>query len=258
MYYEMIGFAQACAPALPKPDFDQPDNMALFLDFDGTLVDIAETPHGVDAKGIVDLLHALQRTLDQRVAIVTGRSLPGIKTHLSGYDGIIYGTHGAELSAGGQVKRLITPSPHIASLSRAARDFSALHPGLECEEKQYGFVLHYRQAPELEGTVRQFLEAAIALSDDLTLQQAKKALEVKAAGIGKGTAVTDAMARFRWNGFTPVMIGDDATDEDGMAAAEASGGYGIKVGDGATCARYRLAHPAAVKGCLGQLVQRLS
>jgi trehalose 6-phosphate phosphatase len=54
------------------------------------------------------------------------------------------------------------------------------------------------------------------------------------------------LAEPAFNGHIPVYVGFDASDEDGIAAAQKHGGFGVKVGLGASCARHRLSDPQAV------------
>ncbi|WP_373488795.1 trehalose-phosphatase, partial [Blastomonas sp.] len=70
----------------------------LFLDFDGTLVDIAATPSTIDVSAdLPDLLERLSDMLQGRLALVTGRAVADVAVHLPGYRGIIAGSHGGEM-----------------------------------------------------------------------------------------------------------------------------------------------------------------
>ena len=71
-------------------------------------------------------------------------------------------------------------------------------------------------------------------------------IELKPDDANKGKALRAMCAKPLFEGRVPVMVGDDTTDEDAMQAAAELGGYGIKVGDGASCAAYRLDTPDSV------------
>ena len=83
------------------------------------------------------------------------------------------------------------------------------------------------------------------LARAFTLMQARKAWEIKPRGADKGTAVAALMARPPFAGRLPIFIGDDVTDEDGMAVARAMGGAGLRVGDA-------FRNPAAVRAWLAE------
>jgi len=104
-------------------------------------------------------------------------------------------------------------------------------------------VLHYRAVPGLGPALRTALEAVIGSSEAFALMPARKAWEIRPRGADKGMAVAALMARAPFAGRLPVFIGDDVTDEDGMAAARAMGGAGLKVGDA-------FRDPAAVRAWL--------
>ncbi|WP_299376548.1 trehalose-phosphatase [uncultured Tateyamaria sp.] len=256
MYYEMIGFTAGERAVLPKPRFEPKDNVALFLDFDGSLVDLAAAPDAIDARGVSELVGALHGVLDGRLAIVTGRSVSDLLGHVPDLPCLVYGTHGAELHAEGETIDLVPVPEALDAMCEAAAKFRQLHPGLRLERKRHGFVLHYRQAPELAAAVTGFLEALVDVAPEMVLQHSKMAVEVKAAGVCKGAAVRDAMDRFGWTDRVPVMVGDDVTDEAGMEAAQTLGGYGVKVGEGETTARFRCDDPQDLKMQLRRLVER--
>lgn len=79
---------------------------------------------------------------------------------------------------------------------------------------------------------RGLLEALVAEAPDIfTLMPARMAWEVKPRAVSKGTAVAALLARAPFAGRVPIFIGDDVTDEAGMAAAVAAGGMGLRLQD---------------------------
>jgi len=209
-----------------------PDHAALFLDFDGTLVDIAPRPEAVIVPpGLPDLLLRLAHRLEGALAIVSGRPIEQIEALLP-VSLPMAGDHGAtlRLAPGAPVERLDLPSP--PAIWRAeAETLAAAHPGALVEPKEHGFVLHYRLAPEVEAPARALLDALIADNGNFVMMPARMAWEVKPTAVSKATAVAGFMARAPFAGRRPVFIGDDVTDEAGMTAARAAGGIGLRLQD---------------------------
>ena len=217
---------------------------ALFLDFDGTLADIAPQPDQVEVP--VDLVPALRHVaarLDGALAIVSGRTLVDLDAFLSPLRLPAAAEHGAaQRFADGQVLRLASPDLH--EVSRVALALAAQHEGLRIEIKQAAVALHYRQAPALGQLCLQAMAEAVKRTPGVDLLQGKCVIEIKAAGVSKGTAITAFMAQAPFAGRLPVFAGDDTTDEAGFASVQALGGQGIKIGEGDTLASYRCASPA--------------
>ncbi len=248
-------------PDMPtRQDCDPPDlpgNAALFLDFDGCLVEIALRPDAIhvppDLPGRLARLH---ERLGGAVALISGRDIADLRRHLPDFPGAIAGSHGAELSLDGRrIEAVHDAAIDLAALHAAARNLAAPYPALLVEAKPHGVSLHYRADPALRG----FAEDAMArLAGDfpgMALQPAKMAMELRPAGIGKGGALARLMGLNAFAGRMPVYAGDDLTDEPAMAEAQARGGIGIKIGGikigaGETVARYRLPDPAALASWL--------
>lgn len=225
-----------------------PRDAALFLDFDGTLVEIAARPDAIAVPaGLPALLARLADRLDGALAVVSGRPLAELDQHLPVAIAKV-GDHGASLRAdpAGPVEGPVLVPPPSSWLPRA-RTLAEIFPGAFVEEKAHGFVLHYRQAPEAEAMARGMLEAMVAeAADRFTLMPARMAWEVKPRAVSKGTAVAALLARSPFAGRVPVFIGDDVTDEAGMAAAQAAGGMGLRLQDA-------FGTPAALRGWLATL-----
>ncbi|MEJ6391949.1 trehalose-phosphatase [Gymnodinialimonas sp. 2305UL16-5] len=226
--------------------------IALFLDFDGVLVDIAATPDAVEVDpDLPSILTGAHTAFKTRLAIVTGRNVHDIRGFLHNIDVPIYGSHGAELAIGETVERLVEPPSDVANLTEACADFCADHPTLSLERKPFGPAIHYRADPPKRTIVHDFLDQLAArTASDVVVQQAKFAYELKPKGATKRAALADAMARFGWSPARPIHIGDDVTDESAFEIAQSMGGFGVKVGEGESIARYRLPAPSDVKAHL--------
>ena len=215
-------------------DLPPPSRAAYLLDFDGTLVDIAPTPDSVVIHpALPATLRALRLLCDGAVAIVTGRPIAQVDALLGGAVGAIAGEHGTALrrSAGGAIEITTLPQPPPHWQAAAAR-LAATHAGAMLEPKRHGFVLHYRAAPASGPALRAGLDALLAEAPGrFELLAAKMAWEIRPAGVSKATAVAALMAHAPFAGRVPIFVGDDVTDEDGMAAARTLGGYGLRLPD---------------------------
>ncbi len=220
---------------------------ALFLDFDGTLVDIAAHPRDVVVPStLVPTLTALQQSLGGAVAVVSGRPISEIDNFLAPLRLPVAGVHGAERrSATGGVDR-VNAHP-LQEVERAAGQLAAAHPALLLEHKQASLALHYRQAPELEPLCLAAMQQAVERSPGLTLLRGKMVVEAKPGNASKAGAIEAFLREAPFAGRTPVFIGDDVTDEVGFAAVQRLGGLGVKVGEGPTVAWQRLATPADLR-----------
>lgn len=223
---------------------------ALFLDFDGTIADIARQPHAVRVPaGVVRTLGALHGLLDGALAIVTGRREADIDHFLSPLALPLASEHGAQYRFPDGSRPAIE-APDLSRVLAAAQALAAQHSGLLVEAKRVSVALHFRQAPHLEQACLATLQEALAGSTGLELLAGKCVYEAKPAGIHKGQAIATFMERVPFAGRTPIFVGDDVTDEAGFAAVIARGGLAIKVGEGPSRAQYRCMTPAALRGWL--------
>ncbi len=250
MFYEMIGFTadhgEVTEPGLPPLAIK---GTALFLDFDGVLVDLAETPDAISVpKNLDQALNALTEITEGALALVSGRSVEALQGFLPGFTGAIVGCHGAEM-ARTPVPAPPAPDPgHVAAVTKMAEGFAATDPAYLAEAKPTGVVLHFRKNPSLRGPAFHFLESAIRDLPGFHIHHSKMAFEVRPDGISKGNAVASLMQEAPFKGRRPVYFGDDITDEPAFDAVNVDdSGVSVKVGDGDTCARHRVNTPAEVR-----------
>ncbi|WP_417668192.1 trehalose-phosphatase [Roseibium sp.] len=229
----------------------EPD-MALFLDFDGTLAELAPRPEDVQvSEAIVAALSHLQTTLDGALAVVSGRPIEQIDSFLAPLHLPAAGLHGLEHRARAEAAiERDEPSPEIRALKGLLRNSSLLSQGAFMEDKGPAVAVHFRAVPELEGDVVRIMTEAVEALPALHLVHGKMVVEAKPYTSDKGYAVRSFMQHAPFAGRRPVFIGDDVTDEDGMAAAQDLGGIGIKVGEGESCALGRLENVVAVQAWL--------
>ena len=221
---------------------------ALFLDIDGTLAELAQTP---DAVHIDDALAAtlprLSEELGGALALVTGRPITSADKLFPGLTLAIAGQHGCERrDAAGGIHFHAPRKDTYTKLCKLFRALAKRHPDLLVEDKGAAIAVHYRAVPQLAGHVHRTLRRSIRDAKGYTLQAGKMLLEVRPEGRDKGAAIDDFMAESPFAGRLPVFIGDDLTDERGFATVERLGGWTIKVGAGRTMARFRLPSVSAV------------
>ncbi|HYP71584.1 MAG TPA: trehalose-phosphatase [Variovorax sp.] len=219
---------------------------ALFLDFDGTLVGIAETPEAIEVpQGLVALLTDLYDWLGGALAVVSGRQIDVLDRFLAPLRLPAAGEHGVQRRDATGNMREQTP-PDLQAVLDVANRLAGNHPDLLVERKHAAVALHYRRAPELEALCRNTLVGIIAKEPRLELLHGKAVFEVKPAGINKGIAIDAFMTEAPFAGRVPVFAGDDTTDESGFAIVQPRGGVAIKVGAGPSLAQHRLESPRAV------------
>ena len=230
------------------------DGLALFLDLDGTLIDIAERPHLAFAPaGLTALLQRARVRLGGALAVLSGRTLAEIDALTAPLVLPAAGVHGAEL-------RLSPLLPFTTAAAPLAPDFiagvRAIAAGRLVEPKCYAVAVHYRDAPEealrLDAELRALTRAAGA---ELEVLNGRMVIEIKSRGASKGEALRSFMRASPFLGRTPIMIGDDETDRTAMAAARDLGGEGRTVGGEHFGAVADFADPAAVRQWLANLAE---
>lgn len=228
--------------ALPAPPVAMERALALFLDLDGVLAPMAPTPDAVLADPRrTAVLGRLDRGLEGRLAIVSGRTLGEIDRIAERASLSAAGVHGLERRRRDGTVDRPQASPGVARALSAFHRFAADRPGVLVEDKAISAGLHFRQSPASADEAL-ILARDLAETTGLQLQPGHMVLELRTPGTDKGGAVAAFMGEPPFAGALPVMLGDDLTDEAGFRAAEALGGFGVLVGPRRdTAARYGLA-----------------
>lgn len=232
-------------------------NDAVFLDFDGTLVDISAVPERVVvAQGLSELLKRVSTRLGGALAIVSGRPLAELSHLLYPFEGPAAGIHGLERRAA--TGAIIRPEPD-ASIERARsllQDFAAATPGVTLEDKGLALALHFRGMPkQASACLRAARNAASPSGHRLAVMQGKMVVELCPREATKARALLGFLAESPFQGRRPVFVGDDRTDEDGFAVVNRLGGISIQVGSrGTTSAPFRFSDVSAVIAWLSDFV----
>lgn len=244
-----VPFAAPLPPALHH-------DASLFLDLDGTLVDLIDRPDEVRADAdLHDILARVGHALNGRLAIVSGRSLAQLDRILGpiAQDLVLSGSHGCEIRAQGAI-RCPGRDGTLDIATERMRKFAQISPLVLLEEKSFGVALHYRMLPEIEPEAR---DLATQLAEELRLyvQLGKMMVELRPYGYSKGDAIRLLMTEPTMAGPSPIFAGDDITDENGFEAVADLGGHGILVGPARlTAAHYALPDIAAMRRWLRELV----
>lgn len=246
---------------MPKlPDITTGDSPALFLDFDGTLVEIVAHPDLTRVSPqLVDMLDRIFKRLEGALAIVTGRPLSDLDKLLAPLILPAAGIHGIEHRDGtGRVEsRWQTAIPDAVRVR--IKTLAASDSRLILEDKGFSLGLHYRQAPELETTIRStFANISATLGPKFSVQNGKMVLELRPVGIDKGSAIEKFMSEAPFSGRHAIFIGDDRTDEDAFAVVNRLHGTAVRVGetDPESAAKFTLNAVEDVHAWLMPLTQR--
>lgn len=213
--------------SIPSPD----KNWALFLDIDGTLLDIASSPDKVVVPlGLASTLTRASTWLGGALALASGRTLAEIDALMAPLKPPCAAEHGAILRFPDGAVVEAGPGHGVPSAWRDRLHASTSDwRGVMVEEKQACVAVHYRLAPECEADVRALVGSVVAEDPSFEVLPARMAFEIRHRGLTKALAVTRLMPEAPFFGRMPVFVGDDVTDEDGFAAARAMGGLALNV-----------------------------
>ncbi len=257
--------ADAARPSQPRPDQLPPNPIdphttAIFLDIDGTLLDIAPTPLEVKVSDALrDTLAALSRTFNGAIAFVSGRPIAEMDRLFDPLRLAAVGGHGAEIrfAPDGKIRR-----SEIATLDDDLRaEFARIGrigDGVIVEDKGYSLAIHYRLAPHLGGEIMKGV-TAVCKSDrceQLEILPGKAVIEIKPGGYDKGTGLREMMSVPPFTGRKPIFVGDDVTDNAAFAVLEDFAGTGFSVGGVVPRTSFNFDGPQDVRGWLRHLSER--
>lgn len=230
-------------PVMTMPPLLDPARHALFVDFDGTLVELRDDPQAVAIEATDrDRLVDLQSRLNGAFAVLSGRRISDLDRFLAPLRFAAAGVHGLERreAAGADIVHLAGPAT-LDPVREALRAALAAEPGLRLEDKGTALVIHYRGRPELKGEADRLADEAVRGVPDLAVMHGHDIVEIHVAGMDKGRALASFMTQEPFRGRVPVYLGDDTTDEFAFAEVARMGGIGVKVGAGESAATHRLA-----------------
>lgn len=227
------------------------------LDFDGTMspiVDRAEDARPLPRSAAA--FAALSSLESTTTALVSGRALASLRV-VAAPDPrtLLVGSHGAELWLGpGSSELKPTPSQqaNLAVAREAVEQAVALYPGTRAEHKPAGVVLHYRLTSAPDGAAAvDHVTRALDGKPGFSITTGKMVLEISVVTADKGEGLS-ALREFSAATAT-FFAGDDVTDEHAFAALQ-PGDVGVKVGQGATQADFRIESPQELPDILELLL----
>ncbi|SHK83791.1 trehalose 6-phosphatase [Bradyrhizobium lablabi] len=234
------------------------DEIAILLDIDGTLLDLAPTPREVWVPpGLSRTLNRLLQKTSGALALVSGRSLNDIDLIFAPEQYPVVGGHGAEMRLAIDSEAVASHAPPMdKELKRRLAAIAKLSPGILLEDKGYSLALHYRLAPHAEKAI---YEAVSLIRADLPnapieVLPGKCVCEIKPSGFTKATGVRELMTHEPFKGRRPIFIGDDVTDESVFAIVPEYGGLAFSVGRHAKGMAGYFDDPREVREWLARLV----
>lgn len=236
----------------------RPADSCLFLDVDGTLIELGPTPHAVvvDAAAL-QFLHDAQSVLRGALALISGRSLAQLDALFGPNVFPAAGLHGVERRDSLGNLHVHPTEPLPSDLLTELGAIAGRHPGILIENKGLAVAVHYRQAASLQDMLAREVEVLARRhgGEDLQVQPGSYVLELKPSGITKAHAIEAFMEEAPFAGRTPVFAGDDLTDLHGFEAVQKLGGVSIAVGPRVT-AMHAVATPAELRELLTEFLGR--
>ena len=241
------------------PELPSLRELAILLDIDGTLIELAPTPRAIVVpEGLVATLNGLLQSTAGALALVSGRSLADIDWIFAPEKFPAVGGHGAEMRLSADMEAVDVHAPAMEKeLKRRLAAIAEIDPKILVEDKGYSLALHYRLAPHAEKTIYAEVARIRAELSSAPLQvlPGKSVLEIKHAGFTKATGVRELMSRVPFKGRRPLFIGDDITDESVFDIMPEFSGFSFSVGREARAVSGHFGAPADVRAFLAQLLR---
>jgi trehalose 6-phosphate phosphatase len=234
--------------------------VSLFLDVDGTLLDIADSPDDVvTPAGLLEALAKTERKLDGALALISGRSVEDLDRLFAPLRLRASGVHGAQARFDPKAPAVRSPGAIElpTSLWTALKEAVRPFPGAFVENKRFSFAVHYRLAPHAEEALREAITQLVKADwqSPIEVMDAHCAIELKAPGHDKGRVIATFLSDPPFAGRTPIFVGDDTTDEPGFAVVSAHGGFAYSVGRRRVGALGAFERPAEVRDWLAAFAE---
>lgn len=218
---------------MPLDPLDLRD-FAVLLDVDGTILDIAPTPHAVHVpETLLRTLSLVGERTHGAIALVSGRPIANLDLIFAPLRLPAIGGHGAEIRPDPKNHSYEQRATALdRSLKQNLMDIAKRYDGVAWEDKGYSFAIHYRLALDrgLNVVDDVFRVCKAYPPESFELLTGKAVIEVKSVGFNKGSAVRELMTHPPFAGRAPIFIGDDVTDEAAFEVVPEFNGFAISVG----------------------------
>ncbi len=221
------------------PSINNLERYAIFLDLDGTIVELVEHPDAVRVEAsTLRLLEMLRHRSGSALAVISGREIASIDLLLRPLILPVAGVHGLQRrDAAGFVH--LHETSDIRPVTYVLEKVIGEESGVIIEQKPGAVALHYRLRPDLERRCCEIVEEVVGRRPDLRLVHGKMVFEILQKGADKGSVIEAFLSEPPFLGRKPIFAGDDVTDESGFASVNAVDGVSIKIGADKTAARFR-------------------
>jgi len=240
-------------------DFQESDKALLLLDYDGTLVPFSPKPtEAMPGAKLLSLLEKLTKNPRNEVVLISGRDKDTLEGWFGGLNVGLVAEHGVWIKekAGGWETIETLTSEWKEEVHPILESWVDRTPGSFIEEKEFSLVWHYRKAnPRLgELRARELINNLSNITANLNLQvlEGSKVVEVKNTDINKGRTALIWISREEWDFI--LALGDDWTDEDTFKVLPSTA-WSIKVGFGASAARFSLSSPSEATSLLRKMAR---
>ncbi len=225
------------------PVIDDLERYCVFLDFDGTLVQIQDRPDDVRVEAsTLRFIERLQGKVGGAFALISGRDIDVVDRLLHPLVTPVAGVHGLQRrDAEGQLHSPVIDQRIVEAIATDIEAAFNEEPSIIIEKKTGAVALHYRLRPDFETRCLALAETIVRNQPELHLIKGKMVCEIRINGNDKAAVIEAFLAERPFKGRIPIFAGDDATDESGFAAVNAGGGVSIKIGGGPTSAKFRAA-----------------
>ncbi len=225
------------------PPIDDLGQYCIFLDFDGTLVEIQDHPDDVrvDASTL-RFVERLRGKMGGALALITGRDIDVVDRLLHPLVLPVAGVHGLQRrDAAGRLYTPVIDQRIVEAIASNIESTFSEEPGVIIEKKTGAVALHYRLRPDFETRCVELAQGIVRDRPELHLIKGKMVCEIRLDGNDKGAVIETFLAERPFKGRKPIFAGDDATDESGFGAVNACGGLSINIGGNPTSAKFRAA-----------------
>lgn len=240
-------------------NFVRANTRLIFLDYDGTLIPFADRPEKAKpSEEVLKLINQLSEVEKNWVVLISGRDKNTLQNWFGMFNIALIAEHGVWIKEKNEEWKLTRPlsTEWKSQLLPILKMYADRIPGSFIEEKEFSIVWHYRKSdPELASVkAKELTDDLVHFTANIDVQvlQGSKVIEVRSAGVNKGTAAMHFVSRGDYDFI--LAVGDDWTDED-LFRILPEKAYSIRVGMTSSHAKFNLRNYTEVTKLLEQLIE---